>query len=145
MKEYQYKIRAHHGMCLAFFKGKGYSGEFTEHMAEVKNMLDKNPVICIIDETDIICGACPNNRVGKCTAAEKVAEYDRQVLMRCRLSKGQTLSFFEFRKLVYDNILLPGKREEICGDCQWNPLCVFKNEDDFKCRLSGGIEACNDD
>lgn len=78
-------------------------------------------------------------------AAEKVAGYDGQVLMRCKLSKGQTLPFFELRKLVYDNILIPGKREEICGDCQWNLLCVFKNEGNFKCCLSGGIEECNDD
>ena len=26
------KLRAHHGMCLAFFEGKGYSSAFTENM-----------------------------------------------------------------------------------------------------------------
>ena len=26
------KLRAHHGMCLAFFEGKGYSDTFTLHM-----------------------------------------------------------------------------------------------------------------
>ena len=31
-----YRIRPHHGMCLYFFEGKGYSEGFTKHMAEVK-------------------------------------------------------------------------------------------------------------
>ena len=29
-----YRIRPHHGMCLYFFEGKGYSEGFTKHMAE---------------------------------------------------------------------------------------------------------------
>ena len=29
------KLRAHHGMCLAFFEGKGYSSAFTENMGKV--------------------------------------------------------------------------------------------------------------
>ena len=28
-------LRPHHGMCLAYFKGEGYSGGFTAHMAEM--------------------------------------------------------------------------------------------------------------
>ncbi len=31
-----YKIRAHHGVCLYFFQGKGYSGEFVENMSRMK-------------------------------------------------------------------------------------------------------------
>ena len=38
-----YRIRPHHGMCLYFFEGKGYSEGFTKHMAEVKEwLLGKN-------------------------------------------------------------------------------------------------------
>ena len=28
-------LRPHHGMCLAYFKGEGYSNGFTAHMAEM--------------------------------------------------------------------------------------------------------------
>ena len=49
-----YRIRAHHGMCLAFFQGKGYSREFTEHMEKIKRELEKNPMVCLEDETDDI-------------------------------------------------------------------------------------------
>lgn len=127
MKEYQYKIRAHHGMCLAFFEGKGYSDTFTEAMGRIKEKMNENPMVSITDRTDVICGACPNNKDGVCDAAEKVAEYDRQVLLRCGLTEETVMPFLDFEKLVYDNILVPGKREEICGNCQWNSLCHFKN------------------
>ena len=126
VKEYQYKIRAHHGMCLAFFQGKGYSSEFTKHMAQMKRRLEENPLVCITGQTDVICSACPNNENGSCVTAEKVARYDRQVLKRCNLAEGQVMPFFDFEKLVYDNILLPGKRKEICGNCQWNCYCFFR-------------------
>lgn len=123
MKEYEYTVRAHHGVCLHFFKGKGYSGEFVENMRERKNELEKNPLIRIVSQTDIICGACPNNIEGTCSDGEKVAEYDRQVLLKCGISEGEVMPFLDFEKLVRDKILLPGKREEICGNCQWNSLC----------------------
>lgn len=36
MKEKQNSIclRPHHGMCLAYFEGRGYSREFAEHMGK---------------------------------------------------------------------------------------------------------------
>ena len=38
--EYKYKIRPHHGMCIAFFKGKGYSEKFTAHMKDIIKELE---------------------------------------------------------------------------------------------------------
>lgn len=127
MREYQYMIRAHHGMCLAFFEGKGYSSNFTKHMTEIKGRLIENPLVSIIGTTDAICSACPNNREGVCESSQKVAEYDRQVLLRCGITEGEVMPFLDFEKRVYDNILYSGKREEICGNCQWNSLCCFKD------------------
>ena len=123
--EYQYKIRAHHGMCIAFFQGKGYSNEFTAHMSEMIHKLENNPTICISTQMDVICLKCPNNKQGICETEKKVAEYDRQVLERCGLSDGMIMPYADFKKAVYDNILLPGKREEICGNCQWSEICHF--------------------
>ena len=122
-KEFLYEIRAHHGMCLAFFEGKGYSNEFIRHMKKMQTILEENPLVCIKNETDCICEYCPNNEEGQCNSAEKVAEYDRQVLQRCGLSADSVMPFDVFRQKVEEHILRPGKREEICGDCQWNELC----------------------
>lgn len=126
MKEY--RLRAHHGMCLAFFEGKGYSEEFITHMLRVKSDLEDNLNVRIICKTDDICSKCPNNINGECLSEEKVKEYDIEVLKRCNLSEDDTISYIEFKDLVYKNILIPEKREEICGNCQWNELCYFKEE-----------------
>lgn len=119
----QYKIRAHHGMCLAFFEGKGYSSEFTKNMGEMKRILEQNPKVQIIVGTDHICRACPSNHDGCCVSAQKVENYDRQVLLCCCLEEGAFINWLDFSKLVRDRILAAGKRKEICGSCQWNSIC----------------------
>lgn len=119
-----YKIRAHHGMCLSFFQGKGYSGEFVENMSRMKAILEKNPEISLMDSPDDICAACPNRLTENC--AEKASRYDREVLRRCGLSVGERLPYREFSRKVIETILRPGVRAEICGDCQWSSLCRWE-------------------
>ena len=119
-----YNLRAHHGMCLYFFRGKGYSGQFVENMGKMKAVLEENPTIRLMDSPDDICAACPNKVTEPC--AEKASRYDREVLRRCGLCAGQRLSYREFSGNVIETILKPGKREEICGDCQWSSLCHWE-------------------
>lgn len=119
-----YNIRAHHGMCLYFFQGKGYNGDFVENMGRMKAVLEENPEICLMDSPDDICAACPNKLTETC--AEKASRYDREVLRRCGLSVGETLRYEEFSRKVIETILRPGIRAEICGDCQWSGLCHWK-------------------
>lgn len=120
---YTYKIRAHHGLCLYYFKGKGYSEEFVENMTDIKKNLAKNPPVLITDRADAVCTACPNHKDGLCATEDKVTEYDRQVLSRCNISPGDIMPFSEFEQLVQQNILISGKRKEVCGKCQWDALC----------------------
>ena len=101
-----YRIRPHHGMCLYFFEGKGYSEGFTKHMA-----------------TDEICSACPHNKGGSCESAEKVDRYDAGVLKYTGLKAGQEMTFAEFERIVEEKILQPGYGKVICGDCQWRDIC----------------------
>lgn len=122
-----YRIRAHHGMCLAFFEGKGYSSEFTKHMGEMKRILAGNPEVTIVTAADDICAPCPNNEAGTCAAADKVAAYDGAVLSLCGIEPGATMCFQEFEKLVDEKILTAGKRKEICGSCQWDSICSSGN------------------
>lgn len=116
-------LRAHHGLCLHFFRGKGYSGAFVENMAQRKAMLEQNPLVRLTDQADEICRACPNNLCGQCESAEKVRRYDQEVLSRCGLTTGDVLPYRELTERVQNTILLPSRREEICGDCQWTDLC----------------------
>ena len=67
MKNIEIKLRAHHGMCLAFFEGKGYSAGFTAHMARILEYLEQeNPTVTVVAEADCICGGCPNLTDGRC-------------------------------------------------------------------------------
>ena len=119
-----YKIRAHHGMCLSFFQGKSYSGDFVENMVRMKAILAENPEIILMDGPDDICAACPNRLTEKC--AETASRYVREVLRRCGLSVGERLPYREFSRKVIETILRPGVRAEICGDCQWSSLCRWE-------------------
>lgn len=118
-----YRIRAHHGMCFFFFRGEGYSGEFTDNMRALQERLAMNPEVILLQGTDDVCAHCPNNRGGACVFAEQTAAYDRQVLDLCGLSAGTRIRWEEFEKLVRENILARGKRKGICGECEWNELC----------------------
>ena len=119
----EYRIRAHHGMCFSFFRGKGYSGEFTENMWRMKERLAQNPKVVLLCGTDDVCARCPNNQAGLCNQAEKVEGYDRRTLALCGLSENEVLCWEEFAALVRENIIAAGRRESVCGDCEWNELC----------------------
>lgn len=110
-------------MCLFFFEGKGYDDGFTRHMAEIKNSLQKNPLIRLTAGTDVICQSCPHSRGGRCDSEEKVLRYDRLVLELCGLEIGRTVEYRAFDALVRDRILNAGRRKEICADCQWDSIC----------------------
>ena len=39
-------LRAHHGMCLAFFEGEGYSDLFVAHMGKILERDCKRILLC---------------------------------------------------------------------------------------------------
>lgn len=116
-------LRPHHGMCLAYFAGHGYSDGFTAHMEEILSSLAPETPVKLTVGTDCVCSACPNNQNGVCDKPELVAAYDRAVLHFCGLWEGQVLPFGRFTELVQRRILAPGLRSSVCGGCQWNEIC----------------------
>lgn len=120
----EFTLRAHHGMCLTYFKGKGYSGPFVTNMVQVKHFLEEeDPVVTVIAGADHVCSHCPNLEAEGCTSADKVNAYDSSVLSYCNLKSGDKLNYSEFSALVRKTILDPHKREKICGNCEWTDLC----------------------
>lgn len=124
-----FPLRPHHGLCLRFFQGKGYSDGFVANMGAIQSMLKSNPLIRLVPEMDEICRCCPNNQSGTCTTQEQVLRYDEGVLRLCGLKPGQVLHYQDFDRKVTQEILQPGRREEICPDCQWSGLCQWKQEE----------------
>ena len=119
-------LRPHHGMCLAYFEGKGYSDDFTENMQKMLEFLEKDAMVELTVAGDKICSVCPNLEAGICVSAELVKNYDNKVLKLCGLKAGEQISFRKFVDCVQEKILGSGKREEICGGCQWNEICSRK-------------------
>lgn len=116
-------IRPHHGMCLAYYVGQGYSEGFNSHMGQMLEVFLQNPAVRLTVDTDEICSACPNNQDGCCVTLDKVAQYDNAVLAACGLAEGTELPFLDFAQQVQTHILSAKRRETICGDCQWTTLC----------------------
>lgn len=120
------RLRPHHGMCLAYFEGKGYSDGFTENMQRMLEFLEKDVQVELTVAGDEICQACPNLKENVCISAELVKMYDNKVLQMCGLKSGDQISFTKFVDCVQKKILGNGKRMEICGGCQWNDICSHK-------------------
>ena len=119
------RLRAHHGMCLYYFKGKGYSNSFVANILRYKELLENDdPTIDLTTATDDLCSECPHNHEQICASAGKVLNYDKCVLDFCNLHVGDRISYRNFSTLVEKRIVEPGNRPGICGDCQWSDLCV---------------------
>lgn len=120
----KFNIRPHHGLCIHFFRGKGYSQEFVENMTNVVKKLEENPTIHLVSGADVICGSCPNlSAEHLCSSLDKVANYDEKVLELCGLSGNSSLSWEEFATSVREHILEKGLRTQVCGHCQWTDIC----------------------
>ncbi|HIV19821.1 MAG TPA: DUF1284 domain-containing protein [Candidatus Merdivicinus intestinigallinarum] len=128
MVKEQMELRAHHGMCLTFFEGKGYSREFAEHMQAIYDGMKRNPMLHITAKEDVICQKCPNLQNGVCEMRELVRNYDRKVLDLCGFRENSEISWEDFSALVKEKIIGAGKRKSICGDCQWTEICGSKEK-----------------
>lgn len=120
------RIRPHHGLCIQFFEGKGYSDEFTSHMAEVIESLQRNPRIKLVTIEDEICSHCPNYEGMGCQTSDKVKRYDDKVLNLIGAKAGQEIYWDEFVQRVREKIIEEGKMQSVCSDCGWAEICHRK-------------------
>ena len=120
-----FDIRPHHGLCFRFFRGMGYSDAFSQNMGRVQRFLQEKPdtEICLVKHSDVLCVHCPHNRNGGCEDGGKASRYDEAVLRICGLTAGRRLSWGELSQRIGENILFPGRLKEVCGSCEWEPIC----------------------
>lgn len=117
------RIRPHHGLCTAFFKGEGYSGDFVKNMSRIVDFLSENdPRIILAKSADEICRECPNLSGGECSGM-KASRYDEKVLELCGAAYGAEMSWTEFSQLVRKKIISADLLSEVCGDCIWANIC----------------------
>lgn len=122
------RLRPHHGLCLQFFEGKGYSEGFVKNMSALASSFQKDPgqPILLTCGPDFVCTCCPHCTGGGCDSGQKVLCYDSQVLSFCGLKDGDILPWQEFSRQVREKILSAKCLEEVCRGCQWLELCSSK-------------------
>ena len=119
-------IRAHHLLCMKYFRGKGYSKEFVLNFYEIIKKLNDNPTIKVINYPDIICSACQHNVNNKCVKKGpnnevKVKMKDEIIMKHLGLRLNHELKGKEAIELVNSNLT---KLRKICKDCEWSKYCV---------------------
>ena len=92
-------------------------------MQRIQSALRPDTPVRLTGEQDTLCRHCPN-RDAPCPGARR---YDRAVLERCGLSFGQEFRWAELQRLLELQILARGTLDDVCGDCQWAPLCRKAN------------------
>ncbi len=117
-------IRAHHLLCVKYFKSKGYSKEFVSNFSKVIKKLQNNPTIKVINHTDVICSPCPHNINNKCTkkpdSEEKVRKKDNIIIKHLGMTLNQEIKAKDAISLVNLNLT---KLKTTCKDCQWKEYC----------------------
>lgn len=117
-------LRPHHVLCIRFFEGKGYSSDFTKHMAEtIERLAEPGRQVRLVDGEDEICRKCPNFGKDGCDQKEKVEGYDRRVIHMTNVSYGENMAFLRLQRLAEREIVEAGRLSEICRDCQWAAIC----------------------
>ena len=119
-------MRPHHALCALFFEGKGYSPAFIENMTAI--LAEPSQMVHITMGCDSLCRDCPHNQDGICDDEVKVAQFDQQVLdLSGEIFQDEQAKFLsELCQSVYDTILRQGRLAEVCGECEWAPLCQDK-------------------
>ena len=120
-------LRPHHGLCIQFYEGKGYSEEFTKRMDDLISEIQRNSnmLIQLHLDVDVLCNSCPNNIESKCKSYEKVKRFDEKVLSYCDMKSGQILSIQEFLQSVKERIIQKGLQPSICFECEWHSICIL--------------------
>lgn len=117
-------LRPHHLLCTEFFRGYGYSDDFTANMSSVIAELNAaDPAVRLSADTDIVCGKCPHNRNGRCDTYEKVLRYDHAVLELLGLRENTLAHWSELKRAAREKIISADKLCSVCGDCQWFDIC----------------------
>ena len=128
-------LRPHHGLCIRYFTGKGYSKDFVQNMSDLMGQLQPDTEIRLSVTKDYICRACPNMQGNQCTDNEKVLRYDEGVLEAIKEAlseeefyesgeeKYYKLTYGRFQEFIETYIMETKRFDTICGDCSWGQIC----------------------
>lgn len=119
------ELRAHHALCVGFYRGMGYSPAFTAFMTQLVGTLRASDALLTLrSAADGLCLHCPHSHGDVCDSAGKVARYDAAALRLLGLPEGATVRRSQLAALARERIVDALRLDEVCGDCQWHRLCA---------------------
>lgn len=120
-------LRGHHVLCLAHFKGKGYSERFVKNAEGIVENLRKNAEVVLTKSADDLCKECPyftGKGCGKPNFGELKAEkMDESVLSSIGVDPGGRKRAQQIYELTCRNQNILEVMEDFCSDCEWKELC----------------------
>lgn len=116
-------LRPHHGLCIRYFEGKGYSDSFVKNMTSLIEQLNSDTEIMLVCEKDEVCKCCPNHENKQCNFQDKVLRYDRSVLEAIGGREYDRMTYGQFHSRIQEQIMNENRFFQICGDCEWSELC----------------------
>ncbi len=115
------RLRAHHLICLQFFKGEGYTEEYVENLKSILERV-KEEEIEVIMGADEVCNPCPHLKDGICEKGEEqIAELDLLAMNLLKVKPGDRLSW-EYAESKLPKIIGIWKRYA-CFDCEYAEIC----------------------
>ena len=117
------RLRAHHLICLHFYRGEGYDRDFIENLETVLKDASANGVL-LVEGCDDVCRVCPSQKEGVCTAEpggeEKIQRLDR--LAKSLLKpENKVLSWSEIKAQI--PAIIGEWKNLACESCEWKVVC----------------------
>ena len=120
------RLRGHHLICLNFFKGEGYSREFSENIWGIL----ENEKIQVVFGADDVCIKCPYLKNGLCVYSEKaeesVTELDQMAYRLLDVYPGDTVRWDEIKRKIPR--IMKKWKDFACADCDWKNVCESNEE-----------------
>ena len=115
------RLRAHHLICLHFFKGEGYTPEYVENLRSILERA-KAERIEVVMGADDVCKPCPFLKDGICEKGEEqIAELDLLAMNLLKVKPGDEIGWEDSEKEL-DKILGIWKKYA-CFDCEYSTIC----------------------
>jgi hypothetical protein len=119
------KLRGHHLICLHFFRGEGYSAEFTANLREILKRAGTGEWIEVASEADNVCNICPYLKGQECfyrkESDPEIRGMDREALMLLELKVRDIVLWPDIRKKI--PAIFRRWSEEFCRVCDWRLAC----------------------
>jgi hypothetical protein len=115
------RLRAHHLVCLQFFRGEGYTAEYVENLSRVMERT-KDEEIEVIIGADEVCKPCPFLKDEICEKGEeKIAELDLLAMSLLKVKPGDRLRWREAEEKLHE--IMETWKKYACFDCEYAKVC----------------------